>query len=547
MHLTFPLSKEDKEYRAEIQKLIKERTCWHLIDFRKKGKESSVVVGNFARCYQVMFASPDADRWKDFWVDDDEKGQEPISFMPVWTGVEFDALWEMNEKDDSIEKNITPEELDILVSLFGPSPRYSYSQFVLEDVGKTSTEIKEEIKALEIAKKAETERKSENGNSMCSCVCSSEELLHQALAKLSDPLRKKASRAASIIKGRILTSGVVEELENIHDSPTGSTCSSNVSSRLLTWGVQDDSLFIDIDHEPYVNYASPYIAKLVLEHNSKQALRSMARFFDCRYRNDRSGSGWMYENFILSFYLPSLKKNYIVTLQVIGSTEETINLTLPESYNCVTFGDLNTVTFEDGTMYLPTYRTLGAADFMLYSKGTLYLFQVTVAASHSIVKKKLDELKEKASHRLGTALKDVEFVFIIPSWQKKKYVDKAQNQTASGHVIRLTGDHKIDNKETYREAIKALENDLDVKKSEELNNLHKANKQTSTKKLRRELKHLFAKKLEETGYQDLTLKSWSVPRLLATYESKIYLKMNVTRQSIWVVGIKDMPDTATSA
>jgi hypothetical protein len=128
-----------------------------------------------------------------------------------------------------------------------------------------------------MAKKAGTQKKSENGNSMCSCVCSSEELLYQALAKLSDPLRKEASRAASIIKGRILIPGVVEELEDIHDSPTWSKCSSNVSSRLLTWGVQGDSLFIDSDHEPYVNYASPYVAKLVLEHNSKQALRSMAR------------------------------------------------------------------------------------------------------------------------------------------------------------------------------------------------------------------------------------------------------------------------------
>jgi hypothetical protein len=69
-------------------------------------------------------------------------------------------------------------------------------------------------------------------------------------------------------------------------------------------------------------------------------------------------------------------------------------------------------------MYLPTYRTLGAADCMLYSKGTLYIFQDTVATSHSIVKTKLDELKEKASEILGTALKDV--------WQKKKYVDKVQ-------------------------------------------------------------------------------------------------------------------------
>jgi hypothetical protein len=66
----------------------------------------------------------------------------------------------------------------------------------------------------------------------------------------------------------------------------------------------------------------------------------------------------------------------------------------------------------------------------------------------------------------------------------------------------LTGDLKNDNKDTLHEAIKALENDLDVKKRKELNDLHKANRQISTNKLGRELKHLFAEKLVETGYQD---------------------------------------------
>jgi hypothetical protein len=182
----------------------------------------------------------------------------------------------------------------------------------------------------------------------------------------------------------------------------------------------------------------------------------------------------------------------------------------------------------------------------MYSEGTLYLFQVTIAASHSIVKKKLDELKEKAKEKLGTALKHVEFVFIIPSWRKEKYVEKSQNQTASGRVIRLTGELQKDNKKTLQEAINAL-NDLEVGKREELNNLCQANKQISTNALRRELKDLFAAKLVKTGFQDFALESWSVPRLLAAYESKSYLEMDVTRQSLWVVGKKDMPDTATNA
>jgi hypothetical protein len=543
--LTNPMS---QEMSNEITRSIGDRKCWNLIDFRNKENSTSVPADYFKNCHQVMFASPDSDRWKDFWFTDAQKGQEPISFMPVWTGAEFDDLWEMNDKDDSIKKKITHEELEILVSLFGPSPRYSYSQFILEDVGKSATEIEEEVVALRMAITAGKKMKSENGNSMCSYVCSSEELLNQALSKVSDDaLRLKAKKAALTIKGRIMIPGVVEELEDIHDSPLWSRCKSNVSSRLLIWGVPGDSSFsTDIYNMPYVNYASPYIAKLVLEHNSKQALRSMARFFESGDRNVGSGSGWMYENFILSFYLPSLKKHHVATLQLIGSNTDTINLTLPESYKCVTFGNLNSVAFEDGTMYLPTYRTLGAADCMMYSEGTLYLFQVTIAASHSIVKQKLDELKEKAREKLGTALKHVEFVFIIPSWRKDKHVDTAQNQTASGRVIRLTGELKKDTKETLQEAIKALENDLDVKKRKELYDLHRGNKQISTTKLRQELKNLFAEKLVNGGYQDLTLKSWSVPRLLATHESKTFLEMDVTRQSIWVVGKGDMPGTATS-
>ena len=83
----------------------------------------------------------------------------------------------------------------------------------------------------------------------------------------------------------------------------------------------------------------------------------------------------------------------------------------------------------------------------------------------------MDELKEKAKEKLGTALKHVKFVFIIPRWRKEKYVEKAQNQTS---VIHLTGELKKDNKKTLQEAIPAL-NDLEVGEREELNNLCQAN------------------------------------------------------------------------
>ena len=218
----------------KITRSIGDRKCWNLIDFGNRDKTTSVPADYFKDCHQVMFASPDSDCWKDFWFTDAQKGQEPISFMPVWTGAEFDDLWELNDNDNSIKTEITLQDLEILVSLFGPSPRYSYSQFILEDVGKSITEKNEESAALQKAITEGKKMKSENGNSMCSYVCSSEELLNQALRKLSnDALREKATIAALTIKGRIMIPGVVEELEDIHDSPTWSMCKSNVSSRLL--------------------------------------------------------------------------------------------------------------------------------------------------------------------------------------------------------------------------------------------------------------------------------------------------------------------------
>ena len=113
---------DGEEFGEQLGRLIGDKKCWNLIDFRKKGNQSSVHVGAncFKCCFQIMFASPDNDRWCDLWFTDAEtKGQEPTLCMPVWTGVEFDALWEMTDNESAIRENITPaEELEILVSLF---------------------------------------------------------------------------------------------------------------------------------------------------------------------------------------------------------------------------------------------------------------------------------------------------------------------------------------------------------------------------------------------------------------------------------------------
>jgi hypothetical protein len=128
------------------------------------------------------------------------------------------------------------------------------------------------------------------GQGLGNKVCSSNEMLRVALSTLRDKLHEPVRRAADIIRGRAMTAGVVKELEPIRQSPSGSTCESNVSSRLLVWGVHQGECMSSTLHQDYANYASPYIAAVVMEENSKEALRSMAKFFANGDGNIGSGS-----------------------------------------------------------------------------------------------------------------------------------------------------------------------------------------------------------------------------------------------------------------
>jgi hypothetical protein len=96
-------------------------------------------------------------------------------------------------------------------------------------------------------------------------------MLKAALLKLSVDLHKPVKRATDIIKGRLFTPGVVKELEAIRASPSGSTCSSSVSSRLLVWGVEGGEFLSTSEHPSYAHYASPFIALVAME--ARGALR----------------------------------------------------------------------------------------------------------------------------------------------------------------------------------------------------------------------------------------------------------------------------------
>jgi hypothetical protein len=236
-----------------------------------------------------MFVSPDRQRWAEYFISDHDKGQEPTFQMPVWDMVELEDLRLLFQARGT--NRITSDDLEILVSLFGPSPRYCLTQFQLK-AGTSNTDAKgDTVEIVDFDENDEVEKQEEKAaialaeqhaedveasNTLSNQVCSSSEMLKAALLKLSSDLRKPVMRPADIIKGRIFTPGVVKELEGIRESPSGSTCSSSVSSRLLVWGVEGGEFLSTSEHASYAHYASPFIALIVMEENSKKALRSIA-------------------------------------------------------------------------------------------------------------------------------------------------------------------------------------------------------------------------------------------------------------------------------
>jgi hypothetical protein len=268
---------------AAIEQLIGNRRCWNLIDYRDK--DWKPIFGDRFRATRVMFVSPDRKRCAGFFRSDHDKGQEPTFQVPVWDMVELEDLRLLFQKRET--NRITSDDLEVLVSLFGPSPRYCLTQFQLKagppnTNGKGDTveikdaeEKREEEAAIALALVQQHAEDEVSANALSNQVCSSSGMLKAALSKLSADLRIPVTRAANIIKGRVFTPGVVKELEGIRNSPSGSTCSSRVSSRLLVCGVDGGEFLSRSKHPSYAHYASPFIALIVMEKNSKEALRSM--------------------------------------------------------------------------------------------------------------------------------------------------------------------------------------------------------------------------------------------------------------------------------
>ena len=533
-------------YFDDIEKLIDGQECWNLIDYRGKGW--TPIFGSLLTAKRVMFVSPDRKRWDGFFVSDRDRGQEPTYQMPVWDMSELEDL--RNLFDAHGTNRITSDELEVLVSLFGPSPRFCLTQFQV--VRKTDDEdgaVKEQIKIMDFDKNRTNENQEEedaiarirrkekvkaSAKKLSNQVCSSSAMLKAALSKLGTDLHKPVIRATDIVMGRIVTPGVVEELEGVRQSPSGSTCSSSLSSRLLIWGVRDGEFLSTCEHRAYAEYASPFIAAFVMEEHSKLVLQSISRFFADGDRNVGAGSGWMYENFILKYWFPILKPNQEFKLLVVGESNKEENLMIPANYHCEPFGSLKDVDFNDGMMYLPVSRNLGAVDCFLVNGKHLFLFQVTSAAEHSTVKKKMDELIE-----LGKAkgLENFSLVFIVPDWRVDNYIKKGQNMKEQRKVIRLVEPVKKDVKATLADAIAVLkENGDDVEKFQSLYD-EGTGKDTLT--LKKELKLVLAARLRsEKDFQDTELENWSVPRLLAHYQSAEEIDTKV-KQLVWPIQKSD--------
>jgi hypothetical protein len=274
-----------------IKELIGDLKCWNLIDYRQK--DWKPIFGDRFNAKRVLFVSPDRKRWEGFFVTDRDRGQEPTFQMPVWEMVELEDLRQLFVARGT--NIITSNDLEVLVSLFGPSPRYCLTQFqrkavppntdgrgdaveIVDNAKEDAEERKEEAAAL--ARTQQNTEEEESGKTLSNQVCSSSEMVKAALSKLSVNLRAAVIRATDIIKGRLSTPNVVKELEGIRESPSGSTCSSSVSSRLLVWGVKGGKFLSTADHPAYAHYASPFIAAVVMEESSKKALRSISKFLE---------------------------------------------------------------------------------------------------------------------------------------------------------------------------------------------------------------------------------------------------------------------------
>lgn len=74
--------KEMEENMDKIWALIGDCPCWNLIDYRDKEKKT-LFADEALVMKRVMFASPDKESWKGFFVSNPDKGLEPIYIMPV--------------------------------------------------------------------------------------------------------------------------------------------------------------------------------------------------------------------------------------------------------------------------------------------------------------------------------------------------------------------------------------------------------------------------------------------------------------------------------
>ena len=364
---------------------------------------------------------------------------------------ENEALETLEKSQEAVAASATEENEEDVEAAKGAVGQNSQNGRARNDprIEAASLVVKENDEGEDLTQSGMAQKKSHKGDAasgLKSKVLSSDAMLQNALVKLSsDRLRKAVKRAADIVKGRLMSPGVVEELQNIIESPTEASCSSSLSTRLLVWGVPGDNRFIgNCEYPTYARYASPYIATVVLEENSKLALRAMAKFFESGDKNVGAGSGWMYEAFILKYWLPILKQKQKFYLSVVG--EDTCRvLEILKGYNCEAVGSVEDVEFERGTMYLPVARNFGAVDCFMALDDCLVAFQVTCGGSRSTSKPHWDEIKKKASSK---GISKFWFVLIVPHWRVKNYSDNAQAMKDGGKLLLVKGPYKRDIKDT---------------------------------------------------------------------------------------------------
>jgi hypothetical protein len=207
----------------------------------------------------------------------------------------------------------------------------------------------------------------------------------------------------------------------------GQASASDYSHRILVMNPSHDYSNFSL------GFASKKICKLVFEkfyHEKKNELR---KFIDMKNEDLLTAvmRGELFETLVISIFERGykLKGSEVTEKGVVGNFELTFG-----SLEIVIYESLIECNLEDSAkFFVPKSKTNGSFDSIWFDGSTLHLFQITLAKSHPI---KLKPMEEAMKIINGKNFKDVKFVFIVPTSRFDNYLHLQSIVGASNKKIK---------------------------------------------------------------------------------------------------------------